>query len=88
MTDRPTAWGGAAQTLILDNNGIERISGLEGMRFLRVLSVVNNRIQSTDGIVSENLREVYLHQNEIDVLGPTFKDLAALQVGAADRLQH
>ncbi|XP_050084026.1 dynein axonemal light chain 1-like [Anopheles aquasalis] len=58
------------QKLSLSSNMIEKISGLNGMKNLRILSLARNYIKSLSGIeaIGETLEELWISYNQIDRL--------------------
>ncbi|ALC39904.1 CG10839 [Drosophila busckii] len=60
------------QKLSLSSNMIEKISGISGMKNLRVLSLSRNYLKTLNGIESlaENLEELWVSYNNIEKLKP------------------
>ncbi|XP_034666910.1 dynein light chain 1, axonemal [Drosophila subobscura] len=71
----------ACNRLSLSSNMIEKISGISGMKNLRVLSLARNNLKSISGIESlgETLEELWVSYNIIEKIKP-LESMKALQV--------
>lgn len=60
------------QKLSLSSNMIEKISGISGMKNLRVLSLARNNLKTLNGIepLAETLEELWVSYNNIEKLKP------------------
>jgi Leucine-rich repeat (LRR) protein len=72
-----------AQELWLDNNQLRRLSGLEGMVTLRVLSACSNQLETLEGLEGLQLHELYVNDNQLTTLEPihSLQALRVMQVG-------
>ncbi|XP_064553790.1 dynein axonemal light chain 1 [Drosophila montana] len=69
------------QKLSLSSNMIEKITGISGMKNLRVLSLARNYLKTLNGIESlaENLEELWVSYNNIEKIKP-IEAMKALKV--------